>query len=45
MVDEFVRLGHTVLGCARSRKEIDRLHKKFPPPNDFYASILPRMTR
>ncbi|HZR21247.1 MAG TPA: SDR family oxidoreductase [Verrucomicrobiae bacterium] len=37
MVDEFVRLGHTVLGCARSRKEIDRLHKKFPRPNDFYA--------
>jgi NAD(P)-dependent dehydrogenase (short-subunit alcohol dehydrogenase family) len=37
MVDEFVRLGHTVLGCGRSKKEIDRLHKKFAPPNDFYA--------
>jgi NAD(P)-dependent dehydrogenase (short-subunit alcohol dehydrogenase family) len=37
MVDEFVKLGHTVLGCGRSKKEIDRLHKKFPPPHDFYA--------
>ena len=37
MVDEFVRLGHTVLGCGRSKKDIDRLHKKFPPPNDFYS--------
>jgi NAD(P)-dependent dehydrogenase (short-subunit alcohol dehydrogenase family) len=37
MVDEFVRVGHTVLGCGRSRKEIDRLAKKFSPPNDFYT--------
>jgi NAD(P)-dependent dehydrogenase (short-subunit alcohol dehydrogenase family) len=37
MVDGFVRLGHTVLGCARSKKEIDRLRKKFPAPSDFYT--------
>jgi len=37
MVDEFVRLGHTVLGCARSKKEIDQLHRKLPLPHDFYA--------
>ena len=37
MVDEFVGRGHTVLGCGRSRKEIDRLHRKFGSPNDFYA--------
>ena len=37
MVDEFIRLGHTVLGCGRSKKEIDRLIKKFSTPNDFYT--------
>jgi NAD(P)-dependent dehydrogenase (short-subunit alcohol dehydrogenase family) len=37
MVDEFVRLGQTVLGCGRSKKEIDRLHRKLPRPHDFYT--------
>jgi NAD(P)-dependent dehydrogenase (short-subunit alcohol dehydrogenase family) len=37
MVDEFVAAGHTVLGCGRSKKEIDRLHRKFPAPHDFYT--------
>jgi NAD(P)-dependent dehydrogenase (short-subunit alcohol dehydrogenase family) len=37
MVDEFVRLGHTVLGCGRSRKEIDQLRREFAAPNDFYT--------
>lgn len=37
MVDEFVGLGHTVLGCGRSKKEIDHLHRKFTAPHDFYA--------
>lgn len=37
MVDEFIRLGHTVLGCGRSKKEIDRLIKRFSAPNDFYT--------
>lgn len=36
MVDELVRLGHTVLGCGRTRKAIDQLHRKFPAPHDFY---------
>src|SRR5713226_8569940 len=37
MVDEFVRLGHTVLGCGRSKKEIDKLHRRFGRPHDFYT--------
>jgi NAD(P)-dependent dehydrogenase (short-subunit alcohol dehydrogenase family) len=37
MVEEFVRLGHTVLGCARSKKEIDRIRREFPKPHDFYT--------
>jgi NAD(P)-dependent dehydrogenase (short-subunit alcohol dehydrogenase family) len=37
MVDEFSRLGHTVLGCGRSRKEIEQLRKTLGRPHDFYA--------
>ncbi len=37
MVDEFVRRGHTVLGCGRSKREIDRLHRQFAQPHDFYT--------
>lgn len=37
MVDEFVRQGHTVLGCGRSQKEIRKLNDKFGKPHDFYA--------
>jgi NAD(P)-dependent dehydrogenase (short-subunit alcohol dehydrogenase family) len=37
MAEEFIRLGHTVLGCGRSQKEIGRLKEKFDQPNDFYA--------
>jgi NAD(P)-dependent dehydrogenase (short-subunit alcohol dehydrogenase family) len=37
MVDEFVGLGHTVLGCGRSKPEIDRLHREFARPHDFYT--------
>ena len=36
MVGEFIRLGHTVLGCGRSGKEIDRLRKSHGAPHDFY---------
>ena len=32
---EFVRLGHVVLGCGRSEREIAQLQKQFPAPNDF----------
>src|SRR5208282_869476 len=35
MTEEFIRLGHVVLGCGRSEKEIAQLQKQFPAPNDF----------
>ncbi|MGO8931613.1 MAG: SDR family oxidoreductase [Limisphaerales bacterium] len=35
MVDEFVRLGHTVLGCGRSQKRIEQLRRQVGPPHDF----------
>src|ERR1017187_4484142 len=35
LTDEFIRLGHVVLGCGRSAKEIAALQKQFPAPNDF----------
>ena len=37
MTDEFARLGHTVLGCGRTKKEIDALRHRFGAPHDFYA--------
>jgi NAD(P)-dependent dehydrogenase (short-subunit alcohol dehydrogenase family) len=36
MADEFATLGHTVLGCGRSKKEVDQLRRKFAAPHDFY---------
>jgi NADP-dependent 3-hydroxy acid dehydrogenase YdfG len=33
MVDEFARLGHVVLGCARSRDSIDDLRRRFSTHN------------
>ena len=35
MVEKFIQLGHVVLGCARSEKEIDSLKKIFNKPNHF----------
>jgi len=35
MAEEFIRLGHTVIGCGRSEKAIIELKKQFAPPNDF----------
>jgi len=35
LTDEFIRLGHIVIGCGRSEKEIAQLQKQFPAPNDF----------
>jgi NAD(P)-dependent dehydrogenase (short-subunit alcohol dehydrogenase family) len=32
---KFVALGHTVLGCGRSRADIDRVKQQFGPPNCF----------
>jgi NAD(P)-dependent dehydrogenase (short-subunit alcohol dehydrogenase family) len=35
LTEEFIRLGHTVIGCGRSEKEIAQLQKQFPAPDDF----------
>jgi NAD(P)-dependent dehydrogenase (short-subunit alcohol dehydrogenase family) len=35
LAEEFIRLGHTVLGCGRSAKDIAQLAKQFPAPNHF----------
>jgi NAD(P)-dependent dehydrogenase (short-subunit alcohol dehydrogenase family) len=35
MAEEFARLGHVVIGCGRSKSEIEKLRAKFAPPHDF----------
>jgi NAD(P)-dependent dehydrogenase (short-subunit alcohol dehydrogenase family) len=35
LTEEFIRLGHVVIGCGRSEKEIAQLQKQFRAPNDF----------
>src|SRR5438552_2665225 len=35
MAEEFARLGHTVLGCGRSKREIEELQKHLARPHDF----------
>lgn len=35
MTEEFIRLGHVVVGCGRSEREIAELQKRHPSPNDF----------
>jgi NAD(P)-dependent dehydrogenase (short-subunit alcohol dehydrogenase family) len=35
LAEEFIRLGHVVLGCGRSETEISRLQKQFGAPQDF----------
>ena len=35
MADKFIELGHTVLGCGRSREAIDNLRETYGPPHDF----------
>jgi NAD(P)-dependent dehydrogenase (short-subunit alcohol dehydrogenase family) len=35
MTEEFSRLGHTVIGCGRSEKEIVQLQIELQPPHDF----------
>jgi NAD(P)-dependent dehydrogenase (short-subunit alcohol dehydrogenase family) len=34
MVDEFVRQGHTILGCGRSQKGIEQLRRQVGSPHD-----------
>ena len=35
MTEEFIRLGHAVVGCGRSEKDILQLQTQFAAPNDF----------
>src|SRR5207245_474690 len=35
LAEKFIALGHTVLGCGRTRDSIKRLRKSFGPPHDF----------
>src|ERR1044071_1238917 len=37
MAEEFIRLGHTVAGCGRSKSAIAELSRKFPAPHCFTA--------
>ena len=37
MTEEFIRLGHIVVGCGRSEPAIAGLEKQSPPPHDFTA--------
>jgi NAD(P)-dependent dehydrogenase (short-subunit alcohol dehydrogenase family) len=37
MAEEFIRLGHTVLGCGRSQKDVDALDSRFGKPHAFYS--------
>ncbi|HEU5125545.1 MAG TPA: SDR family NAD(P)-dependent oxidoreductase [Verrucomicrobiae bacterium] len=37
MTEEFVRMGHTVLGCGRSQSKITELQKRISEPHDFTA--------
>ncbi len=37
MMDEFTRRGHTVLGCGRSKGEIEALRHTYRKPHDFAA--------
>jgi NAD(P)-dependent dehydrogenase (short-subunit alcohol dehydrogenase family) len=35
MAEEFIRLGHTVIGCGRSKEHIAELRRKHPSPHSF----------
>src|SRR5579862_9090360 len=37
MADEFARLGHTVLGCGRSKHAIGQMVQAFGKPHDFQS--------
>jgi NAD(P)-dependent dehydrogenase (short-subunit alcohol dehydrogenase family) len=36
LVEEFIQRGHTVLGCGRSARDVEKLREKFGNPHDFY---------
>jgi len=35
MAEEFIRSGHTIVGCGRSAQDIEELSRAFPKPHDF----------
>ncbi len=35
LVEEFIRLGHIVVGCARNKNTMDAMAQQFSPPHDF----------
>jgi NAD(P)-dependent dehydrogenase (short-subunit alcohol dehydrogenase family) len=37
MAEQFIALGHTVLGCGRSESDLTRLRQRFGAPHDFVA--------
>src|SRR5262249_22820017 len=37
MSEKFIELGHTVLGCGRSRELIENMRKTHRPPHEFSA--------
>ena len=37
MTEQFIKLGHTVLGCARREVEVEKLNQKFGSPHNFTA--------
>jgi NAD(P)-dependent dehydrogenase (short-subunit alcohol dehydrogenase family) len=37
LTEKFIALGHVVLGCARSKREIDNLKRTFPKPHHFHV--------
>jgi NAD(P)-dependent dehydrogenase (short-subunit alcohol dehydrogenase family) len=37
LCEKFIELGHTVLGCGRSREAIENLRRTYRPPHDFAA--------
>lgn len=37
MAEEFIREGHTIIGCGRSERDVDHLREKFGKPHDFYV--------
>ncbi|MFM2082414.1 MAG: hypothetical protein RL380_1105 [Verrucomicrobiota bacterium] len=36
LAEEFIRGGHTVVGCGRAEADIKQLRAQFPAPHDFY---------
>lgn len=37
MAEEFIALGHTVLGCGRSKSAIEKLGRAYSKPHDFFT--------